>query len=151
VRNNFLILGLHLNVPTHVCTWIGTYIYIYKGDQVGRIFVLLWAVIENYINSPKFGSTILHCNSYVCINFDKKHGLGYILVDFFTHSSGHPEMYICTCVVLSSAEKYSSSEPRREYFKTKFKIRALQKWRQKKVFFSEVFRATCVLAFNRLG
>jgi hypothetical protein len=34
-------------------------------------------------------ATFYYGTSYLCINFDKK-GLGYILGDFFTNSSGHP-------------------------------------------------------------
>jgi hypothetical protein len=47
-----------------------------------------------------FGLLFSHGEKYVCNNFDKN-GLGYMLGDFLTNSSGHPDkdsldqFYIC--------------------------------------------------------
>jgi hypothetical protein len=47
---------------------------------------------ENYRNRPHFWDTVCHGKGYALI-FDKTI-LGYILGDFFTHSSGHPEFAV---------------------------------------------------------
>jgi hypothetical protein len=65
-----------------------------QGDQIGPIFIANWAtflfgqLFENYRASPKIWTTFFP-RKKLCINFDKS-GLGYILGDFFTNSSGHP-------------------------------------------------------------
>jgi hypothetical protein len=48
---------------------------------------LLGAVFLTYRSSPHFWTTFFHCKSDVLIL--TKNGLGYILGDFFTNSSGH--------------------------------------------------------------
>jgi hypothetical protein len=65
-----------------------------QGDRIGRIFAH-WVIIcfgqffLNFRTSPHF--LLLFPPKYIlCINFDKN-GLGYILGDFFTNSSGHPD------------------------------------------------------------
>jgi hypothetical protein len=60
--------------------------------QIGRI-IACWALVypglfENYRSNANFGATFFRSTSYVLIG--TKHGLGYILGDFFTNSSGHP-------------------------------------------------------------
>jgi hypothetical protein len=68
-----------------------------QGYQIGRNFAF-WAIVkiclcfENYITSAKFLATFFHGTNTVLIL--AKYGLGYILGDFFTNSSGHPG----TCV-----------------------------------------------------
>jgi hypothetical protein len=61
-----------------------------QGDQVGRIFACCAIVyfFEKYRNSPKIRATLSHRRSYVLIL--TKIGLGYVLGDFSTNSSGHP-------------------------------------------------------------
>jgi hypothetical protein len=51
-----------------------------QGDQVGRIFAF-GAFFENYVRSTNIGELFL-----------TRSGLGYILGDFFTISSGHPAL-----------------------------------------------------------
>jgi phosphatidate phosphatase APP1 len=63
-----------------------------QGDQIGRIFtycvvVYFGQLLENYIQKyPTFLYFIPHLSLHM--NFGKN-GLGYILGDFFTNSSGH--------------------------------------------------------------
>jgi hypothetical protein len=47
-------------------------------------------LIENYKNSPQCGTTFL--TARILQYFGQKNGLGYILGDFFTNSSGHPDL-----------------------------------------------------------
>jgi hypothetical protein len=50
----------------------------------------------NYRSSSHFLATFSHCCGYA-LNFTKN-GLGYVLGDFFTNSSGHPGRKV-SCVV----------------------------------------------------
>jgi hypothetical protein len=66
-----------------------------QGDQIGRVFVYIYvrwlftlAVFENYRSSTENLGHFFHRTSYVSIL--TRHGLGYILGDFFTNSTGHP-------------------------------------------------------------
>jgi hypothetical protein len=65
-----------------------------QGDQFGRIFAE-WVIVFsghffNYKTSPHF--RLLFPQLMLCINFEIcKKGLGYILGDFSTTLSGHPE------------------------------------------------------------
>jgi hypothetical protein len=64
-----------------------------QGDQIGRIFThCVIAYFEqfsvNYRSSTTLKATVFHCKVYVLIL--AKNGLGYILADFLTNSSGHP-------------------------------------------------------------
>jgi hypothetical protein len=65
-----------------------------QGDRIGRIFANWLSVYNfeqffgNYRSSPKTWATFCHCNSYVLSL--TKYGLGHIVGDFFTNSSGHP-------------------------------------------------------------
>jgi hypothetical protein len=64
-----------------------------QGDQIGRIFALLAIVYfgrfkKNCNSSPHFCAIFPLRIDYV-LNLTKI-GLGYILGDFFTNSSGHP-------------------------------------------------------------
>jgi hypothetical protein len=68
---------------------------VYKqGDQIGRIFApngrlfLLGIFFEKYRSSPNLLATLPFGKIYALIVTNK--GLGYILGDFFTNSSGHP-------------------------------------------------------------
>jgi hypothetical protein len=49
-----------------------------------------WQLFENYRRSKNFG-LLFNYMYKLCVNFDLKTGLGYILGDFFTNSSGHPD------------------------------------------------------------
>jgi hypothetical protein len=60
-----------------------------QGDQIGQIFAH-WVIVYFFWKSLK-QTTILGYFSHslrLCINY-VKNGLGYILGDFFTNSSGH--------------------------------------------------------------
>jgi hypothetical protein len=65
-----------------------------QGDQIGRILVY-WANIffgqlfENDRSSQIFWRFFIP-RKKVCINFGTKNGVGNILGEFFTNSSGHP-------------------------------------------------------------
>jgi hypothetical protein len=50
--------------------------------------VYFLSLFENDRNIPVSFGYFFHCESYALIS--AKNGLGYILGDFFTNSSGHP-------------------------------------------------------------
>jgi hypothetical protein len=68
----------------------------YQGDQIGLIFAQ-WAIVyfrqfwENYINYPHFWYNFFLSICRKLILAEK--GLGDILGDFLTNSSGHPDSY----------------------------------------------------------
>jgi hypothetical protein len=65
-----------------------------QGDNIGRIYDH-WAIVcfgqflKSNWNNAQFWA-LFQGIDYICVNFDKK-GLGYILGDFFTNPSGHPD------------------------------------------------------------
>jgi hypothetical protein len=68
-----------------------------QSDQIGRIFaqcaiVCFGQFFKNYTSSPKLWATLFQRIDYVLIL--TKNGLGYSLGDFFTNSSGLPEVII---------------------------------------------------------
>jgi hypothetical protein len=51
----------------------------------------LWAVCLIYKSSPNCCATFVHGTSRICmLTFFPRNGVGYMLGDFFTNSSGHP-------------------------------------------------------------
>jgi hypothetical protein len=62
----------------------------FQCDQIGRIFAqrAIFFPFGHLLKHTIFLDNFIPCLS-LCINFDKN-GLGYILDDFFTNSSGHP-------------------------------------------------------------
>jgi hypothetical protein len=74
-------------------------VYVYvpstvQCDHIGRFFAS-WAIVYfgqffYYRSSPNFW-TVFRRESFVGIIFLRKNGPGYILSDFFTKSSGHPD------------------------------------------------------------
>jgi hypothetical protein len=60
-----------------------------QGDQIWRIFAHWAIVIFVYFLNTKVIKTFIHGKSYKLIL--TKNGLGHILDDFFTNSSGHPD------------------------------------------------------------
>jgi hypothetical protein len=49
---------------------------------------ILWTVFEKYRNSPKIRATFSHGRSCVLV-LTIEIGLGYVMGDFYTNSSGH--------------------------------------------------------------
>jgi hypothetical protein len=73
-----------------------------QGDQIGRIFaqweiIYFGRLVENRKSSPYFCATFsLSTGLCICdILIVTKIGLGYILGNFFTNSSGHPGPKLC--------------------------------------------------------
>jgi hypothetical protein len=58
-------------------------------SPIGWLFRNFGQFIENGRSRPNFGATISHCNSYLCINFEKN-WLSCVFGDFFTNSSSPP-------------------------------------------------------------
>jgi hypothetical protein len=68
----------------------------FQGDQIRRIFaywviVFFGKIVENYKSSPNIWVSLFQGKS-VALSFPKNR-LGYILADFFTKSSGHPDNF----------------------------------------------------------
>jgi hypothetical protein len=65
-----------------------------QGDQIGRIFdhwliIHFGQLLENHKSSPHFWATFFYGNGYLLIfTID---GLGHVLGDFCSNSSGHPD------------------------------------------------------------
>jgi hypothetical protein len=87
-----------------------------QGDQIGRIFAY-WVIVyfrqfyENYRNGSNLLDTFVHGKSYIhkCIlkytYLLTKNVLGYILGDFFTNSSGHPDGVPKLCYHVSARNR----------------------------------------------
>jgi hypothetical protein len=68
-----------------------------QGDQIGQIFgywvfLSFGRIFENCRSKINIWATLFHDTRYIL--FLQKNGLGYILCDFFTNSSGHPGLNI---------------------------------------------------------
>jgi hypothetical protein len=61
-----------------------------QGDQIGRIF--FGQYFENHKSNPNFCAYFSE-EEIISVLLLRKNGLGYILGDFFTNSSGHPGLF----------------------------------------------------------